>query len=117
MHLPELGFVDGAHGRVGLDVRNDGVDVPPIALATDIRHEQDAAESGAERDAKAEHRDGERRGQSTVEMDAGGGWEEGEDEHGAGAREREQVGRVAEDGRQGGDVGYAQGFADAGVVL
>ena len=89
MHLPELGFVDSMHSRIELDIRDDGVDVLAVATAANIRHEQDAAQSGPERDAEAEHRDGERCGQGTIKIDAGVGREEREEEYGAGTGEGE----------------------------
>ena len=76
MDLPKLSFVDGAHDRIGSDVRDNNVDVPTCAVAAGVRHEQDTAERRAERDAKAEHSDGEGCSQGTVEIDTGRGWEE-----------------------------------------
>lgn len=84
MHLPELSFVDDAYHRVGSDIRDDDINVPTSAVAAGVRHEKDTTERGTERDAKAEHRDGEGCSQGAVKIDTGRGWEEWEKEDCAG---------------------------------
>ena len=99
MHLPELSFIDGAYHRVGSDVGDDNVNVPTCAVATGVRHEEDTAERGAERDAEAEHRNGEGCSQGAVKIDTGRGREEWEKEDCTGTGKGEEVGGIAEDGR------------------
>lgn len=112
MHLPELRLLDARHGRIGFDVADDGAD----ALAR-VGHQEHEAEGVDEAAAEDAHGEGDGAGQEAVEPGVHLDGEEGEQEEDEGAGDREEVGRVAEDGGEGFDVGEAHHFADAGVVL
>jgi len=112
MHLPDLDLLDRTHLGLAADLSQTLLHALPR-----VAHQQHETLHDGESEAEEEHGQGDDGAEQAVEPDVERDGEERQDEHDAGAGEGEEVGRVAEHGRQGGDVGEAHGVGDARVVL
>lgn len=88
MDLPEAGFVDGRHGRVGCDVGDDLIEA---AAGTRVAHEEHEPERLDEPDPEDAHRHGDGAGEDPIEPDVELDGEEGEEQQQGGAGEGEEV--------------------------